>query len=92
MITYVVVLQIAALWLPIATFITLGLEHSVANMFILPLGQALGAPISTADIATNITTVALGNAVGAGLLLGGVQKLSLFGPTAFKQDASSDER
>eukprot|EP00240_Pyramimonas_obovata_P004353 CAMPEP_0118930196 /NCGR_PEP_ID=MMETSP1169-20130426/6962_1 /TAXON_ID=36882 /ORGANISM="Pyramimonas obovata, Strain CCMP722" /LENGTH=345 /DNA_ID=CAMNT_0006872515 /DNA_START=33 /DNA_END=1067 /DNA_ORIENTATION=+ len=76
--------KIGALWLPIATFITLGLEHSVANMFILPLAQALGAPISTLDIATNITTVALGNAVGAGLLLGGVQKLSVFGPSAFE--------
>ena len=29
--------------MPIATFVTLGLEHSVANMFLLPLGAACGA-------------------------------------------------
>eukprot|EP00959_Pyramimonas_sp_CCMP1952_P343552 7195983-Pyramimonas_sp.AAC.1 len=78
--------QIAALWGPIATFVCLGLEHSVANMFILPLGMALGADISALDMASNISVVALGNAAGAALLLGGMQKLSLFGPSAWNNN------
>ena len=43
--------KIAALWLPIATFITLGLEHSVANMFILPMGSVLGGGFGAIEIA-----------------------------------------
>ena len=82
---YVFLRKIAALWIPICTFITLGLEHSVANMYILPLGMALGANIGVLDITANLVPVALGNAVGAGLMLGGVQRLRLFGPKAFKR-------
>ena len=71
--------KIAALWLPIMTFITLNLEHSVANMFLLPMASVLGADFTVADMAANISVVAAGNAVGAVLLVGMVQKLSLFG-------------
>lgn len=31
-------------WLPISAFMSMGFEHSVANMFIIPLGISLGAP------------------------------------------------
>jgi formate/nitrite transporter FocA (FNT family) len=34
------------LWMPIATFAALGLDHVIANMFYIPLGIWLGAPIS----------------------------------------------
>ena len=71
--------KIAALWLPIMTFITLNLEHSVANMFLLPMASALGAEFTVADMAANIGVVAAGNAAGAVLLVGMLQKFSLFG-------------
>ena len=38
--------KIAAMWLPIMTFFALGFEHSVVNMFLIPSGMLLGAPIS----------------------------------------------
>jgi len=31
--------KMVAIWFPISAFIALGLEHSVANMFIIPLGS-----------------------------------------------------
>ena len=36
-------------WLPIFAFFTMGFEHSVVNMFVIPLGIALGAKISIYD-------------------------------------------
>jgi formate transporter len=41
-----------AVWLPISAFVAIGLEHSVANMFFIPLGIALGAPVSFATFLT----------------------------------------
>ena len=35
--------KIVAIWFPISAFVALGLEHSVANMFIVPLGMMNGA-------------------------------------------------
>lgn len=52
--------------LPVAAFVALGFEHSIANMFLLPLGWLAGAPISPADIATNLFWVTLGNMIGGG--------------------------
>ena len=31
--------KMAALWIPITAFVALGLEHCVANMFLVPLGM-----------------------------------------------------
>ena len=54
-----------AVWFPISAFVALGLEHSVANMFMVPLGMALGAPVSPAQfLAANLLPVTLGNIVG----------------------------
>jgi formate/nitrite transporter len=58
--------KIAALWGPITCFVTLGLEHSVANMFLLPFGYLSGADVSAAAIFTdNLIPVIIGNGVGA---------------------------
>lgn len=69
--------KIASLWLPIMTFVALGLEHSIANMFLLPLGMMLGADVGVLDIAGNIIPVLIGNAMGAIIFVGGVQRYSL---------------
>ncbi len=64
--------KIAAMWLPIMTFFALGFEHSVVNMYVLPSGILLGAPISVARaIFWNLLPVTLGNVV-AGTLFTGV--------------------
>jgi formate/nitrite transporter len=64
--------KIAAMWLPIMTFFALGFEHSVVNMFLIPSGMMLGAPISVGQaLLWNLLPVTLGNMV-AGTLLTGV--------------------
>ena len=40
--------KIVAIWFPISAFVALGLEHSVANMFIVPLGMMHGARYASA--------------------------------------------
>lgn len=54
---------LAILW-PIAAFVLLGLEHSVANMFLLPLGILAGAEVGWGAAAVNIAWVTLGNVIG----------------------------
>ena len=57
--------KMVAIWFPISAFIALGLDHSVANMFLIPLGIMRGAPITTADfLMKNLLPVTLGNIVG----------------------------
>ena len=42
--------KIVGIWFPISAFVMIGLEHSVANLFLIPLGKAAGAELSVADI------------------------------------------
>jgi formate/nitrite transporter len=64
--------KIAAMWLPIMTFFALGFEHSVVNMFLIPSGMMLGAPISVAQaLIWNLLPVTIGN-IFAGTLLTGI--------------------
>jgi formate/nitrite transporter len=53
--------------LPIAGFVALGFEHSVANFCMLPLGVLAGAEIGIADALGNLVPVTLGNIVGGGV-------------------------
>mmetsp|Transcript_24509 Transcript_24509/g.58144 ORF Transcript_24509/g.58144 Transcript_24509/m.58144 type:complete len:397 (-) Transcript_24509:625-1815(-) len=49
-------------WFPISTFVGIGLEHSVANLFILPCALLVGAPLSIGDIVfKNFVPVIAGN-------------------------------
>lgn len=54
---------LAILW-PISAFVLLGLEHSIANMFFLPLGWLAGAEITAAGAFGNLFWVTLGNIAG----------------------------
>lgn len=57
--------KMTAIFFPISAFIALGLEHSVANMFIIPVGMLFGAEVSVADmLLKNLLPVTLGNIVG----------------------------
>jgi formate/nitrite transporter len=69
--------------LPIAAFVALGFEHSIANMFFLPLAMLLGSTqIGLAGMLGNLIPVTLGNIVGGGLLVGGVYWAIYLRPTA----------
>jgi len=64
--------KIVAIWFPISAFIALGLEHSVANMFIVPLGILSGAAVTwKAFLLKNLLPVTLGNIVGGAALVAG---------------------
>lgn len=61
----------AAIWFPISAFVAMGFDHSVANMFLLPMGLALGAPGVTweAVFLKNLLPVTLGNAFAGAVLV-----------------------
>ena len=69
--------RILAIVFPVAAFVALGFEHSVANMYILPAGDlAAGRPIDLAALAANLVPVTLGNIVGGGVLVALVYRLA----------------
>ena len=56
--------KVLAIVFPIAAFVALGFEHSVANMFLMPLGLILAdAPILAPTVA-NLIPVTIGNIIG----------------------------
>ena len=72
--------KIAAMWLPIMTFFALGFEHSVVNMYVLPSGMMLGAPISVKQILFwNLLPVTLGNII-AGAFFTGMALYATYAP------------
>jgi formate transporter len=63
--------KITACWLPIFIFFSLGYEHSVVNMFIIPAGMWMGAPVSYREWwLWNQIPVTAGNLVGGMLFVG----------------------
>lgn len=64
--------KIFALFFPIWLFVTAGFEHSVANMFFIPVAMFSGADIEVgAFLAGNLLPVTLGNIVGGSILTAG---------------------
>jgi len=63
--------KIAAMWLPIMTFFALGYEHSIVNMYLIPAGIMLKAPVSFKNWwLWNQIPVTLGNIVSGALFTG----------------------
>ena len=58
-------------WLPVMAFVALGYEHSIANMFFIPLGIMEGANVGIfQSITANFIPATLGNIVGGALFVG----------------------
>ena len=65
--------KVFAIIAPISAFVALGLEHSVANMYLIPVGMLAGAEgISVWDMIVNLVPVTLGNIVGGAVLVASV--------------------
>lgn len=75
-----VVDKVVAIVLPVAAFVSAGFEHSVANLYFLPLGLLLRGRVDTSGIAGidsldagayvhNLVPVTLGNIVGGSALV-----------------------
>jgi len=59
------------IWIPVMLFVTLGYEHSIANMFFIPAAIYTGVDISWTDfLLKNLLPATLGNIVGGMLLVG----------------------
>lgn len=65
--------RMLGLFFPIMCFVVIGYEHCIANMFFIPLGMMLGAPVSAAELLFgNLVPATLGNIAGGGLFVGGL--------------------
>jgi formate/nitrite transporter len=78
--------KVLAIVFPISAFVAAGFEHSIANLYFLPMGLLLSnhpavvevaqlppdrlAGLDAAGLLTNITAATLGNVVGGGVLVG----------------------
>lgn len=65
--------KVIGCWLPVMAFVTLGFEHCIANMFFIPAGMVVGAPVGIAEMITaNLIPATLGNIIGGALFVGGM--------------------
>ncbi|MEQ8824890.1 MAG: formate/nitrite transporter family protein [Filomicrobium sp.] len=62
--------KVLAIVFPVTAFVALGFEHSIANMYLIPIGALqAGSSIGLADILANLLPVTLGNIVGGSVLV-----------------------
>lgn len=93
-----VVGKIFAIFFPIMTFVALGFEHSVANMYFIPLGiflkgteAAAAAAVDTTNLTwshfviNNLVPVTLGNIIGGAVVVGMLYWLVYVKPETAKQ-------
>ena len=63
--------KIFGIWWPVMTFVTIGYEHSIANMFFIPIAMFGGADISIMQLfGSNLLPATLGNIVGGAIFVG----------------------
>ncbi|MDP3257435.1 MAG: formate/nitrite transporter family protein [Bosea sp. (in: a-proteobacteria)] len=66
--------KLAGLTLPVAAFVAAGLEHSVANMYLLPYGWLVAAsmpgqePLALAGVVGNLVPATIGNVIGGAFI------------------------
>ncbi len=83
--------KILAIVFPITAFVVIGLEHSIANWFLLPLGIALDSQnvIPVYGVVMNILAVTAGNMVGGTLLVAGVYWIAYLRPERVSKERRS---
>lgn len=64
--------KILAIIFPISAFVALGFEHSIANMYLIPIGMLSGAETDMAGFIGNLVFVTLGNIVGGSVFVAAV--------------------
>ncbi len=81
--------KIIAIIFPISAFVALGFEHSIANMYLIPIVMLIGDNgITIADLAANLLPVTLGNIVGGGVFVALVYWLVYLRAMPIKPDGS----
>lgn len=65
--------KIWGIWFPIMAFVALGFEHSVANMFFIPLGMFNGANVTIGQFLwNNLLPSTIGNIIGGAGFVGAI--------------------
>lgn len=68
--------KMAACWFPVMAFVALGYEHSIANMFFIPLGMLEGAQVTIGQfVCDNLIPATLGNIAGGAIFVGCVHAM-----------------
>lgn len=67
--------KVVVVWLAITVFVLSGTEHVVANAFYLSIAYLGGAKITLMEIANNLSVAAIGNFIGGGILVSGINYL-----------------
>lgn len=62
--------KIIGIWFPIMAFVTIGFEHSVANMFFIPVAVFMGEVSGYQCIVNNLIPVTIGNIIGGAVFVG----------------------
>lgn len=68
--------KVLGAWFPVMTFVAIGFQHVVANMFVIPAAIWGGAAISWGQFAGNMLAVYVGNVLGGALMVGAVYVLA----------------
>ena len=83
--------KIIALWWPVMAFVAIGYEHSIANMFFLPLAMFNGFELSITDLfIKNLIPATLGNIVGGSLFVGVVYWYVFVSDTPLKKNEQEE--
>ena len=79
--------KILLIWLPVMAFVAFGWEHSIANMFFIPVGMLLGAPVSVESfLIHNLLPATIGNILG-GMLLVALPYFILWGKPSMQEQS-----
>lgn len=65
--------KMLGIWVPVMAFVTIGFEHSIANMFFIPTAIFYGSPVTWSEfVMNNLIPATLGNIAGGALLVGAI--------------------
>lgn len=81
--------RILGIWFPTMAFVTIGFQHSVANMFLLP-AAALEGHVGWWHAAANIATVWCGNLVGGAAFVAGLYGVAFLRPHGPTVDVAAE--
>ena len=71
--------KIVGCWFPVMTFVAIGFQHVVANMFVIPAAMFSGkSSITLLDFGENLLSVYIGNVIG-GAVFFGIMYLLIYG-------------
>lgn len=63
--------RMVGIWAPVMTFVALGMEHSIANLFFIPAAMLAGLHVTAGEfVVNNLIPATLGNIVGGALFIG----------------------